>query len=561
MIKKNITILFLVFIIASILRFYNLSQTPPGVNRDEASIGYTAYSLLISGKDEYGRLLPISFQSFGDWKLPLYIYTTVPFVAILGLSELAVRFPSAIFGIVTVILTYILILELFKNEKLALLTSFLVAISPWHLHLSRVESESNTAAMFIVTAVLFFLKSKKRRHWLLVPSAVAFSLTYYTYAGNHIFTTLLIFGIILIYKNSLARTKWLAISIMIFLALSGFIFYQTIFEASTTKLSGINIFSDPSVVYNEVDLRRSEHENPQLLIARGLHNKAIFALERIGQNYLNAFSPDFLFIKGGNNNAHNISHFGNMYMIEAPFLLLGLAYLLILKQNKRERNLVLIWFFIAPIAASITKDAPHTNRMFAIFPILPLVTACGIYVCFEWIKTNVAKNVIQKSIYFFIALLFMANFLIYMERYHVHFPKTEGENWGIGYKKLVSFLSQDRFSNKRIIMVNGEQSPYIFLLFYQSYDPFHYQKIVKRYLPTSDGFINVKSFDRYEFPKQIDWPQTLLMQNVLIIAPPNYIPQSIKDNARRYNRFVINLSDGEPMFVIMETKKLIEQDL
>ncbi|MFZ5845558.1 MAG: glycosyl transferase, partial [Patescibacteria group bacterium] len=102
--KLQLIILTLILIIAATLRLYRLSVIPPGVNRDEASIGYTAYSLLKTGRDEYGRFLPLSFQSFGDWKLPLYIYTTTLFVKIFGLSELAVRLPSAIAGILTVLL-------------------------------------------------------------------------------------------------------------------------------------------------------------------------------------------------------------------------------------------------------------------------------------------------------------------------------------------------------------------------------------------------------------------------------------------------------------------------
>ena len=148
--KKAICIFFIILFIASFLSIYRINQIPPGVNRDEASIGYTAYSILKTGRDEYGRLFPLSFQSFGDWKLPFYIYTVVPFVSVFGLTELAVRLPSVIFGIASVGLTFFLIRLLFKNNVLAFTAMILIAISPWHLHLSRVESESNTAVFFII---------------------------------------------------------------------------------------------------------------------------------------------------------------------------------------------------------------------------------------------------------------------------------------------------------------------------------------------------------------------------------------------------------------------------
>lgn len=166
--KKITPIIFLLILfLGAVLRIYHLGQIPPGVNRDEASIGYTAYSLLHTGKDEYGRFLPISFQSFGDWKLPIYIYETVLSVAIFGLNAFAVRIPSAIAGILLVILVYFLIKELFKDRNLALTAMFLTAISPWSIHLSRVESESNTAVTFVTLGVLLLLKSFKKNTGLL----------------------------------------------------------------------------------------------------------------------------------------------------------------------------------------------------------------------------------------------------------------------------------------------------------------------------------------------------------------------------------------------------------
>src|SRR3989344_7353354 len=160
--RKVLLIFLAVFLIAAFLRLYLINSIPPGVNRDEASIGYTAYSLLKTGNDEYGRHLPISIQSFGDWKLPLYVYTVVPMVKLFGLSEFAVRLPSALFGIFSVVLTFFLIRSLFKNNLLALITMFLTAISPWHLHLSRVESESNTAVFLVILATVLFLESLKK---------------------------------------------------------------------------------------------------------------------------------------------------------------------------------------------------------------------------------------------------------------------------------------------------------------------------------------------------------------------------------------------------------------
>src|SRR5260221_9154250 len=98
-------IFFLLLIVglAFTLRFYNVSDNPPALSWDEVSIGYNAYSILKTGKDEHGRFLPLdTFIAYGDYKPPLAIYLTVPFVAVFGLNELSVRLPSVLFGTMTV---------------------------------------------------------------------------------------------------------------------------------------------------------------------------------------------------------------------------------------------------------------------------------------------------------------------------------------------------------------------------------------------------------------------------------------------------------------------------
>lgn len=506
--KGFLFLFFFIFALAALLRVYKLNEIPPGVNRDEASIGYTAYSLFKTGRDEYGLLFPISFQSFGDWKLPFYIYTTIPFVAVFGLSEFAVRLPSALFGIATVGLTFFLIKQLFNNQILSFLTMFLLAISPWHIHLSRVESESNTAVFFITLAVFLFLKSMRSYQWLIIPSALAFALTYYIYAGNYIFTTLLLFGIFVFYRSQIPRTKLTYTAVFLFIIFFGFIVSQTVFSANKTKLSGIGIFGDPALVHAKIEIPRNEHPEQKSVFLKIFHNRPIFGIEKFIQNYFNSFSPQFLFIRGGENKAHNISNFGNMYLVEAPFIFLGIVWLLNIKKT-REYKLLIWWVLIAPVAASLTKDAPHTNRMFAIFPMLPLLTALGIQAFIATIKNYKRyKNILIG----FMIFLFLGNISLYLDRYYVHFSLDDAKYWGIGYKRLNEFLSSPINSSKHVIITRPEYSPYIYFLFYSKYDPKKYQKEAKRYPPTKDGFVHVKRFGRFEF-RNINWKKDFKLKS------------------------------------------------
>ena len=159
--KTAFLLLGLIFVIGIFLRFYKLGQIPPSLDWDEASMGYNAYTILKTAKDEYGNKLPISIRSFNDYKASIYVYlSTIP-IALFGLNEFSVRFISALFGSLTVLLAYLLIKQLLSLDKryknniaIPLLTSFFLAISPWHIQFSRVAFEANLSLFYYLTKQL-----------------------------------------------------------------------------------------------------------------------------------------------------------------------------------------------------------------------------------------------------------------------------------------------------------------------------------------------------------------------------------------------------------------------
>lgn len=115
--KSNIYHILLlgIVIFAFVIRFYRVSEIPSGFFADEASIGYNAYTILTKGIDEYGVNYPLFFRAFGEYKNPVQIYATVPFIALFGLNEFSVRLVSVIFGVLSIFALYILTNEVFKK--------------------------------------------------------------------------------------------------------------------------------------------------------------------------------------------------------------------------------------------------------------------------------------------------------------------------------------------------------------------------------------------------------------------------------------------------------------
>src|SRR3989339_1253223 len=170
---KKYKLIILIVLIASVLRLWQLGNVPASPDWDEAALGYNAYSIMQTGKDEYGKSFPIILRSFDDYKPALYTYFIIPFIKLFDLNIVSVRLPSAIFGILTVLATYFLVTELFKKwemgngKMVSLLTSFLLAISPWHIQFSRIAFEANVSLMFTLAGILLLLKSIRNSFYLI----------------------------------------------------------------------------------------------------------------------------------------------------------------------------------------------------------------------------------------------------------------------------------------------------------------------------------------------------------------------------------------------------------
>jgi 4-amino-4-deoxy-L-arabinose transferase-like glycosyltransferase len=186
---KNLSkyLIIVIFLAALGLRIFSANAVPPSINWDEASLGYNAFSILRTGRDEWGRVMPLTFEAFGDYKLPGYIYTLIPFIAIFGLNEFAVRLPSILFGSLSVVFLFLIVLELSKKRSWALLSALFLVISPWHFFLSRIALEANLAFSFFLIGLYFLIAGLKKNIFLLPASLIFICVRYYFLETNKIF--------------------------------------------------------------------------------------------------------------------------------------------------------------------------------------------------------------------------------------------------------------------------------------------------------------------------------------------------------------------------------------
>lgn len=495
-INKNIVILFFIVLLAFFLRIYKLGIVPASPDWDEAALGYNAYSILKTGRDEYGKFLPLVFRSFDDYKPPLYIYLTVPTVALFGLNVFAVRLPSVILGTLTVLFTYLLVKQLFEKnihkEKIALLSVFLLAISPWHLQFSRVAFETNAALFFNVTgAALFFLGRKKPSYLLF--SVISFALAPYTYHSARVFTPLLILGLVLFYRQEIIkRIKWSIVLAFILLVIELPLVLILLSPEGRLRIKGVSIFSDQTNVLSRDIIKIEDDKKSNLPILSLLHNRRITYSLTMIDGYLRHYDLRWLFLDG-DNKRHHAPDVGLLYLWELPFLLFGI-YKLFFSVDNKNKKFIFWWFLLAPLPAVITTELPHAVRTLTFLPAFQIFIALGLISTWEILTI---KKIWIKLLAIFYLPFVIFNTFYYFHQYYNHLNYETAKYWQYGYDKLVEKAKAEYSNFDKIVVSKKLEEPHMFFLFYLKYDPVKY---LAEGGTTPGGFaVDFKKFDKFEF--------------------------------------------------------------
>lgn len=540
-IKHKYIILGLIFLLGAFLRFYMLGTNPPSLNWDEVSTGYNAYSILKTGKDEYGSFLPLSIRSFDDYKPPLYTYLDVPFIAAFGVTEVAVRLPSAILGTATILIVYFLVLQLFpfKKEKqarfdlsflrqeVALVAAFWFAISPWSIQFSRAAYEGNIGLFFLLGGVLFFLKSLETK-WYLYISTLFFVLSMYSYHSFRLMVPLLLFVMVVLFAKQLLKIKTTVIfSLIIFTFLVLPIFYSLLASGSGTgsRLSMVTLFGaspnlDHSITQLEYDKQHGD------VLGELLHNRRVVYALAITKGYLDHYNPDFLFLHGDGGRQHHAVDMGMMYLLDLPLLLLGL---LVIGKHITRRTLLLFFFvLLAPLPSAITTGTPHPVRAIALLPGFIILCSIGLVFLLSKVSSMRHKVVgvkVRNVVFPALFLLFSFNFVYYLHQYYVHTPIEYGDFWQYGNKEIVQYAKEHEDEYSRIVITYKYDQPYAYYLFYNKIDPSWYQN---NWNFTKNGVMPrfERRIGKYEF-RNINWGEDQKLKDTLFIGTPDEVPDTV----------------------------------
>jgi 4-amino-4-deoxy-L-arabinose transferase-like glycosyltransferase len=448
--KNNYIIIFIsIILFAFLLRIYNLSKNPPGFFCDEAAIGYNAWSILTTGKDEYGIQLPLFFKSFGDYRLPIPIYANIPSVMLFGLQEISIRLTAVIFGIINIIFIILIVKEVL-NKSAGLIAGFLLAITPWHIHMSRWGSEYIYFPSLISIAIYFLLKSIHEQRFL-VLSSFFFALSLYTYYPTLFVTPLFLLfsGIIFIVMvRKHIHWEYIFLSFIIFSVMCIPLVSAFVNKTLLTRWNSVN--------YTHLPVQKQMKQSIQF--------------------YLQHFGPDFLFFKGDVGlpghfvTRHSVRESGELYFFSFPFLLIGFFYTLFKKQSFGS---IIIWIllFLYPLGSIVTPEGILATR--SIIGILPLsfFSAIGLTQSIQLLLR--IKSVTMKILTLcVVCIIIFISAGIYLYQFYVLYPKYSADYWGWQYgpKDIISYFLENQSNYDEEIMFPEFNAPYIFFKFYAPHD-------------------------------------------------------------------------------------------
>lgn len=514
---KSRILLLAVLFLAALFRLYNLASVPPSPSLDEVSIGYNAYSILRTGRDEYGSSFPILLRAYDDWRPALYVYLVAPSEKIFGLNTLAVRLPSVILSLLTVIATYFLVKELFpKYRILPIATASLLAISPWHIYISRLGHEANAGLAFLVFAVLVFLK---KRFYL---SSLFFVLSFMSYQAEKIVIPIVLIGLVLLFRNELlARKKQAAFAFLL-----GSIILVPFLRASLTpnaliRFEATSIFNAQKERFEKQAILLARDIGEGNVIGQAFHNRRVLAAQIVLEGYLSHFNPAWLFANQSSDR-HKTPGLGLLYIWEVPLILLGFITLIRKKIDHRVKALLFLWFFSAPLGAALTTDAPHAMRSYTFLPTWQIFSAVGILASLQFLENQRAIKVFFPI---YILIVFVSIFYFFRQYFFV-FPKTQSQSFQFALSQALPFILENQSKYDKVVISNRDNlyQSYMFFLYYSRYNPSEYQNFGGT---MSGGFAQPHYFDTFEF-RPIVWDKEKKSKRTLYVGNPSEFPQEAK---------------------------------
>lgn len=521
---KTLAILVLIIVFGCGLRLYRLGVFPPSLNWDEVSHGYNAYSLLTTGRDQWGQVLPvINFRAYGDYPTALNLYLTVPVVYALGPTDLAARLPQVVLGGLAIAGMFLAGFYYKRNWFTGLAAAGLMAIEPWTLFPSRAVFQSNGAVLLLCLAMAAYFRSQKLGKYFVV-SVFLLGLSMLAYHNTRIFVPLLAMGMLAI--SAKAKIKW------IWLIVAGLAAVILLIPTSRSRSGWVSILNQGAIAY----LEQARNQSPQSpLLTKLIYNRPVYFVTQSALHYWDYFTPKYLFWSGGTQYQFSLPKNGALYLVDLPFFYLGLVVSL------TGSPFLLLWLLASPIPATITADRYAVIRATTMIPAVYLITASGI----TWVISKMS-GVKSKVVIGILVVIYFLSLGRYLSNYFNKYPAAYSSSWQYGYKQMIDYVKARYDSFDQIIITKKYGEPHEFVLWYWPWQPQKYQSEALSWDYHNNwywinGFAKFVFVNDWELPDYVSHLDT--SRKYLIVSSPDNLIEKTKLTT-------INFLDGKPAFII-----------
>ncbi len=501
--KQIIIITSIIFLLLASfgLRIWRIDKAPASVNWDEAALGYNAYSMLLTGKDEFAKAMPVSLRSFDDYKPALYAYLAVPFIRFIGLNALSTRIGSVISGVMLVFFVVYITSFLLGKLKYGLLAGVFTTVSPWALHFSRIAFEANLAASLYFAGLALFVMALRHKY-AYIGAIMMMVLSMYAYHAQRAIAIPTLIILTMLFWNNFKDTfisKWkiyLAVAVIGLLPL----IYSFLTEPAGSRLVSTFILKLWPF---------APHDYPLLI-----YNPIYSLIMQLAGQFLAYFSPVNIFLKGSTEPILRIPTLGLLPLELFPLWIFGLFRL---NKNRSLAKVLGTVLVMAPLPAVITWNWFSVVRTLALYPAFIILAAAG----GKWLwERQFHHSGLKFAVGGFWAVLFSLSSLYTFLTITIYAPLVTFGDFQPGFKETVPYVMQESAKYSKVVIDSDQAAPYIFFLFYSKYPPALYLKD-NHVIKTNNG-TEKRSFGKFEVRNitRADLDQT----GILYMGPVKSLP-------------------------------------
>ncbi len=459
--SKNSVFLFhllTILIVAVLCRFLFLDTIPTGITNDELDYVLNAKSLWMTGKDMSQRWSPYFLTpptgTFPMAELPSVLMA--PFVGPLPLSLFTARFGYACIGSLLSILLYFLSYRLFRSQKISFIVGLCVAVNPWCIFFSRTGLDAPVAVFFYY---LFFFFALSKNSFAYILSFLSFSVAFFSYIGTKLIAIpLSALPLILLQSRKNGDKRKAGLLILLSVGLTVFFIYNAEHAATKTRMGEL-FFPTNAIVTSDVDgERKLSIPSPATHL---FVNKVTSYVSISLSKYLNAFSPNILFLNGDTRSAFSVWTHGYFYIIDIFFLLFGFAVMF--HAHKKQLLFLLGIILLSPIPTVLsTVGVSYPIRSSLLFPALLLIIGYGISACTDYLKT---KKVFFP-VTFLIVLVYLFSVAHFLFIYIFRNPVANSEGFDFSSRIVSSYLLRSGAKTPITVFTGSPKTLYKQYIFY-----------------------------------------------------------------------------------------------